>query len=222
MSHILLVEDDVEIAENVLLFLESQNYQTTHLTTGELVVETVQKSHPDLVLLDVMLPIKNGTECCKQIRTFSDVPIIMLTAKVEEIDRLVGLEAGADDYVCKPFSAMELMLRIKAILKRTNKHTIPNSFSLNVETLKVSYFKNVIELTHLEFNLFNLLYQSPERIYSRTQILDLAYPDMRDISDRTVDAHVKNIRNKIKSLGINEVVVESVYGAGYRFVTPVI
>ncbi|KGJ91685.1 response regulator [Colwellia psychrerythraea] len=221
MSHILLVEDDVEIAESVLLFLEAQSYKATHLTTGEFVVETVKKDQPDLVLLDLMLPIKNGTECCKDIRAFSDVPIIMLTAKVEEIDRLVGLEAGADDYVCKPFSAMELMLRIKAILKRTNRNTVTNNFNLDVETLKVRYLKNVIELTYLEFNLFNLLYQSPERIYSRAQILDLAYPDMRDISDRTVDAHVKNIRNKIKSLGISDVVVESVYGAGYRYIAPI-
>jgi len=220
MSHILLVEDDLEIAENVLLFLDAHEYKTTHLTTGEFVVERVLIDQPDLVLLDLMLPVKDGTQCCKEIREFSDIPIIMLTAKVEEIDRLVGLEAGADDYVCKPFSAMELMLRIKAILKRTYKNTATNSFSLNLNSLKLSYFKQTIELTHLEFNLFNLLYQSPERIYSRAQILDLAYPDMRDISDRTVDAHVKNIRNKIKSLGINEVVVESVYGAGYRFVKP--
>lgn len=220
MSHILLVEDDLEIAENVLLFLDAQHYKTTHLTTGECVVETVRVEQPDLILLDLMLPVKGGTECCKEIRNFSDVPIIMLTAKVEEIDRLVGLEAGADDYVCKPFSAMELMLRIKAILKRTQKISSSNGFHLNQDTLKVSYLNNSAELTYLEFNLFNLLYQSPERIYSRAQILDLAYPDMRDISDRTVDAHVKNIRNKIKSLGINDVVVESVYGAGYRFSTP--
>jgi len=221
MSHILLVEDDLEIAENVLLFLEAQSYKATHLTTGEFVIETVKKEQPDLVLLDLMLPIKDGTECCKQIRDFSDVPIIMLTAKVEERDRLAGLEVGADDYVCKPFSAMELMLRIKAILKRTRKSTVSNSFNLNVETLKMSYFDKVIDLTHLEFNLFHLLYQNPDRIYSRAQILDLAYPDMRDISDRTVDAHVKNIRNKIKSLGISKVVVESVYGAGYRFIIPI-
>lgn len=221
MSDILLVEDDIEIAENVLLFLDAQNYNTTHLTTGEFVVNTVQKSQPDLVLLDLMLPIKSGTECCKEIRTFSDVPIIMLTAKVEEIDRLVGLEAGADDYVCKPFSAMELMLRIKAILKRTNKKPIDSVLKLNTETFKLTYQLNSTDLTHLEFSLFNLLYQQPERIYSRGQILDLAYPDMRDISDRTVDAHVKNIRKKVSSLGLVDTVIESVYGAGYRLIMPV-
>jgi len=221
MSHILLVEDDIEIAENVLLFLDAQNYNTTHLATGEFVAETVKKDKPDLVLLDLMLPIKNGTQCCTEIRAFSDVPIIMLTAKVEEIDRLVGLEAGADDYVCKPFSAMELMLRIKAILKRTSKKPIANIFSVNSETYRLSYQFKSADLTHLEFSLFNLLYQQPERIYSRAQILDLAYPDIRDISDRTVDAHVKNIRNKIKTLGLNDTIIESVYGAGYRLIMPV-
>jgi len=222
MSHILLVEDDVEIAENVLLFLEAQNYKTTHLTTGEFVVERVKKGQPDLVLLDLMLPVKDGTRCCKEIRAFSDVPIIMLTAKVEEIDRLIGLEAGADDYVCKPFSAMELMLRIKAILKRTSHKPTPSVFSVSNETFRLSYQFKSADLTHLEFSLFNLLYQQPERIYSRAQILDLAYPDIRDISDRTVDAHVKNIRKKITSLGIADTVIESVYGAGYRLIMPVL
>ncbi|NQZ20611.1 MAG: response regulator [Colwellia sp.] len=221
MVAILLVEDDLEIAENVLLFLDAQNYQTIHLSSGEHVVESVKRSPPDLILLDLMLPVKDGTQCCKEIREFSDVPIIMLTAKVEEIDRLIGLEAGADDYVCKPFSAMELILRIKAILKRTSKKPNTNIFSVNAENLKLSYQLKSTDLTHLEFSLFNLLYQQPERIYSRGQILDLAYPDMRDISDRTVDAHVKNIRKKIISLGIVDTVIESVYGAGYRYVMPV-
>ena len=220
MPTILLVEDDLEIAENVLLFLDAQEYHTTHLTSGEYVVETVKTNAPDLILLDLMLPIKDGIECCKQIRAFSDVPIIMLTAKVEEIDRLVGLEVGADDYVCKPFSAIELMLRIKAILKRTNKTQYSSSISVIKDHFSLNYKDKSIELTQLEFNLFYLLYNQPNRIYSRTQILDLAYPDIRDIADRTVDAHVKNIRSKIKSLGVVDMVVESVYGAGYRYVVP--
>ena len=220
MSYILLVEDDLEIAENVLLFLEAQNHQTKHLTTGEHVVATVKEDTPDLILLDLMLPIVSGIECCQQIRTFSDVPIIILTAKIAEIDRLIGLESGADDYVCKPFSGMELMLRIKAILKRSKKIALATDFIVNDLTFKVSYKSNSTELTHLEFNLFNLLYQQPQRIYSRVQILDLAYPDMRDISDRAIDAHVKNIRKKIKKLGITDTVIESVYGAGYRYLAP--
>ncbi len=220
MASILLVEDDLEIAENIMLFLDAQEHNTTHLTSGENVIITVKDDQPDLILLDIMLPVIDGTECCKQIRQFSDVPIIMLTAKIEEIDRLVGLEAGADDYVCKPFSAMELMLRIKAILKRTSQSQYSSKLTVVRENISVHFKGNCIELTQLEFSLFYLLYNQPNRIYSRAQILDLAYPDMRDISDRTVDAHVKNIRNKIKLLGTKEIVLESVYGAGYRYVAP--
>jgi len=220
VSYILLVEDDVQIAENIILFLKAQQYEVKHLVSGEHVVKTVHEREPDLILLDLMLPGVNGNICCQHIREFSDVPIVMMTAKVEEIDRLVGLEAGADDYVCKPFSAKELMLRIKAILRRSQKSAMCPNLAVLKDSFKINYMKKSIELTQLEFSLFYLLYKQPERIYSRGQILDLAYPDMRDISDRTVDAHVKNIRNKIKILGLGNTVLESVYGAGYRYVAP--
>jgi len=220
VSYILLVEDDVQIAENIILFLKAQQYEVKHLVSGEHVVKTVHEREPDLILLDLMLPGVNGNICCQHIREFSDVPIVMMTAKVEEIDRLVGLEAGADDYVCKPFSAKELMLRIKAILRRTQKSVMCQNLAVLQDSFKINYKKKSVELTQLEFSLFYLLYKQPERIYSRGQILDLAYPDIRDISDRTVDAHVKNIRNKIKTLGLRNTVLESVYGAGYRYVAP--
>ncbi|WDE10266.1 response regulator [Thalassomonas haliotis] len=223
MANILIVEDDLEIAENVALFLQASNFTTQHLETGEHVVETVRENEPDLILLDLMLPVMDGLECCKQIRTFSEVPIVMLTAKTQEISRLIGLEAGADDYICKPFSAPELVLRIKAILKRTQKHkaaVVDEGLLLNMESFRLSYRGKNTELTHLEFNLFSLLYQHPQRIYSRAQILDLAYPDMRDISDRAIDSHVKNIRLKAKKIGLESNIIESVYGAGYRYVKP--
>ncbi|WDE07112.1 response regulator [Thalassomonas viridans] len=223
MADILIVEDDLEIAENVALFLQASNFTTRHLETGEHVVATVKEKEPDLILLDLMLPVMDGLECCKQIRTFSDVPIVMLTAKTQEISRLIGLEAGADDYICKPFSAPELVLRIKAILKRTLKQkveVVDEGLKLNMDSFRLSYRGQGIELTHLEFNLFSLLYQHPQRIYSRAQILDLAYPDMRDISDRAIDSHVKNIRLKAKKIGLETNIIESVYGAGYRYVQP--
>ncbi len=218
MSKILLVEDDIEIAEHLNVFLNNSGFNVIHHTSGEKVVEAVKVDQPDLVLLDIMLPIKDGTTCCQEIRKFSDIPIIMITAKAEEIDRLIGLEAGADDYVCKPFSAMELILRIKAILRRTLKKVPTDSLILNRETFKISYQGKTVELTHLEFNLFNLLYSNPERIYSRSQILDLAYPDMRNISDRTIDSHVRNIRKKTLIFNLQDSIIESVYGAGYRYV----
>ncbi|WDE08693.1 response regulator [Thalassomonas viridans] len=220
MSYILLVEDDLEIATTLLRFLKVKKFETKHLTSGEHVIATIKETKPDIVLLDVMIPVVNGVECCKLIREFSDVPVILLTAKVEEEDRVIGLESGADDYVCKPFSAMELILRIKAILKRGRKNLFSNTFTVNIDTYKLTYKEKNTELTHLEFSLFNLLYKQPERVFSRTQILEFAYPDMRDISDRTIDAHVKNIRKKIKGIGISNAVIESVYGAGYRFVAP--
>lgn len=220
MPDILLVEDDLEIAENLVMFLQASDFEVKHLASGEHVIETVKNNEPDLILLDLMLPVVDGVTCCEKIRQFSDVPIIMMTAKVEEVDRLVGLGSGADDYVCKPFSAVELILRIKAILKRTLKNKPVSQFKLDRHTFKITFNNSIAELTSLEFALFDLLYSQPERIYSRQHILDLAYSDMRDISDRTIDSHVKNIRKKIKQLGIDSPVVESVYGAGYRFIEP--
>jgi len=220
MPYVLIVEDDIEIAENVILFLQANEFETGHLISGENVVASVKQKEPDIILLDLMLPVVSGTTCCKQIREFSNVPIIMITAKVEEIDRLIGLKAGADDYVCKPFSAAELVLRVKAILRRTMKNTTQKGFALNKETFQIFYNERAIELTNVEFSLFALLSSRPGQIYSRNQIMDLAYPDMRDISDRTIDSHVKNIRKKIKKIGINDTILDSVYGAGYRYIEP--
>ena len=220
MSYILIVEDDLEITEQLTLFLTNNGFYYQHLDSGEQVVETVKDNPPDLILLDIMLPQKSGIECCREIRAFADIPIVMMTAKVEEIDRLVGLEAGADDYVCKPFSAAELMLRIKAILRRSQTQSATTKVHLDSNTYKLSYQNQVIELTHLEFNLFNLLYSNPERIYSREQILDLAYPDLREISDRTIDSHVRNIRKKALLFNFDKTIIESVYGAGYRYSDP--
>jgi len=220
---ILIVEDDLDIAKTLTVFLTKSGFTTEHLATGEHVVSKVQENTPDLILLDLMLPIKSGEQCCLEIRKFSEVPIIMTTAKVEEVDRLIGLESGADDYVCKPYSVMELVLRIKAILKRINnlnEFTLNQGLTINEQSLEISFFNNHISLTSLEFALFELLYNNPSRIYSRDQILNLVYPDMRDISDRAIDTHIKKIRKKIKLLDVETDVIESVYGAGYRYIAP--
>jgi len=220
---ILIVEDDLDIAKTLTVFLTKSGFTTEHLATGEHVVSKVQENTPDLILLDLMLPIKSGEQCCLEIRKLSEVPIIMTTAKVEEVDRLIGLESGADDYVCKPYSVMELVLRIKAILKRINnlnEFTLNQGLTINEQSLEISFFNNHISLTSLEFALFELLYNNPSRIYSRDQILNLVYPDMRDISDRAIDTHIKKIRKKIKLLDVETDVIESVYGAGYRYIAP--
>ncbi len=218
MHEILIVEDEDAIAEHLTKFLKKENYGVSHLDSGLDVVESVKNNAPDLILLDLMLPHKDGLTCCQEIRKFSDVPIIMLTAKAEEIERIIGLQAGADDYVCKPFSAVELILRIKTVLKRSYQTISTKHLHLDTENYFLHYKNNRCELSQIEFVLFNLLYQKPGRIYSRKEIFELAYPDDREIFDRAIDSQVKNLRKKIKNLNINETVIDSVYGAGYRYI----
>ena len=185
-----------------------------------MVIETVKKELPDIIILDVMLPIKDGVTCCKEIRAFSDIPIIMLTARKTENDRVIGLQAGVDDYVCKPFSAKELMLRIQAVLKRSgvlNKE-ISKGFQLDKNGYLLKYNDQEIKLTHLEFSLLNLLSTKPGRIFSREQIIEFAYHNDRAISDRAIDSHIKNIRKKIRAINIDQNIIETTYGAGFRFV----
>jgi len=220
MEHILIVEDEIEIANHLARFFHASGFTTTHLKDGLDVISTVKQTAPSLVILDVMLPGKDGFTCCKEIRTFSEVPIIMLTAKVNEVDRLVGLGAGADDYVCKPFSAPELVMRVKAILKRTKSQPLSKTLVVDKDKQLVLYKNVKVNLTALEYALFLLLFNSPERIYSREQIIDLAYPDLRDITDRAIDSHIKNIRKRFKQAGAEVKVIESVYGAGYKLVLP--
>jgi len=168
-----------------------------------------------------MLPVKDGVSCCKEIRAFSDTPIIMLTAKKTENDRVIGLQAGVDDYVCKPFSAKELMLRIKVILKRSGITSKVEELGLILDKdgYLLKYLNCEVKLTNLEFSLLKLLMHKPGRIYSREQILELAYNNDRDISDRAIDSHIKNIRKKIRKINIEKNVIETIYGAGFRFVT---
>ena len=220
MQHILIVEDDFDIAEQVMLFFKASGFKTSHIADGAEVVPWVEENSPDAILMDIMLPNQDGVECMKQIRAFSMVPIIMMTAKVAESDRLKGLEFGADDYVCKPFSAAELVMRIKAILRRCAPLADAESEKLvNVDEaqLTVTLKGQLLALTKVEFDVFALLYNAPSRVFSRQQILDYIQPDNFDISDRVIDSHIKNIRKKIKSLNISPKLVGSVYGAGYRY-----
>lgn len=217
MPRILIVEDEHDIAENLQLFFQHQEFETRHVDDGALVISAVKSYQPDLIVMDLMLPNIGGVELTSEIRSFSNVPIVMLTAKVEQVDKLVGLEAGADDYMCKPFDAMELILRVKAILNRTEGKVQFSNLALYPENREVTYKGQQVGLSALEFNLFELLYNAPERIYSREQIIEQAYPQYRDITDRTIDSHVKNIRKKFKEAGAEGGPIQSVYGAGYRF-----
>lgn len=222
--HILIVEDEPALAEVIKDYLKQADIEATVLNDGTRAVETILSTNPDLVVLDVMLPGKDGLTICREVRTKSDVPIILETAKVEEIDRLLGLELGADDYLCKPFSPRELVARVKAILRRTatsrsaeQETAATGGLTLDPESWVATIDGKNINLTRREFQLLLALSKRPGRVFSRTQLLDLAFPDDTDVFDRTIDSHIKNIRHKIKSADPECEVIRSVYGVGYAF-----
>lgn len=166
-----------------------------------------------------MLPGKNGIDLCKEIRQFSNVPILMVTAKVEEIDRLLGLELGADDYICKPFSPREVVARVKAVLRRTQ--TLEKSsdmITLDEYRLTVSFHHQEVALTAVEFQPLKPLAEKPERIFSRKQLMQNMYSDHRIVNNRTIDSHIKKLRKKLSDISNGKDWVQSVYGTGYRLV----
>lgn len=222
MSNILIVEDEPKLAEVLSAYLTQSGYEHHHLDRGDTVVEYVQHNKVDLILLDLMLPGIDGIEVCKQVRAFSNIPIIMLTAKAEEIDRLLGLEMGADDYVCKPYSPREVVARVKANLRRVSfdsqeKDEGTDDFELNTDRLRATYKGELIDLTTVEFQLLQLLISEPGRVFGRESIMKRIYTDSRVVSDRTIDSHIKKLRKKISAIAPNLNVIHSVYGAGYRF-----
>ena len=221
---VLIVEDDDKIAALLADYLGASGFVTEHVADGRSAVEAVRRAAPDLMLLDLMLPQLDGIEVCKAVRAFSALPIIMLTARVDEIDRLLGLELGADDYVCKPFSPREVVARVKAQLRRAVMPALAGSaprMSVDRAQQRLALDGSALPLTPVEFRLLAEMVEHPERVYSRAQLLDLAHEDLRDVSDRTVDSHIKNIRKKLDARLPGKDCLQSVYGVGYRFVLPV-
>ncbi|MBH0017585.1 response regulator [Pseudoalteromonas sp. NGC95] len=218
---ILIVEDEENIAEVLIAYAKQQNYETEHFNSGKGVVSFVKQNAVDLILLDLMLPDVDGIELCKQIRAFSSVPIIMLTAKSEEIDRLLGLELGADDYICKPFSPKEVIARIKAVLRRTSQPKTNiinhNNFQLHKDDYEARLNGESIGFTAVEFKIFLLFISHVGRVFTREDIINNVYSDTTDISDRNIDTHIKNIRKKINDIqaGLNP--IAAVYSVGYKF-----
>ncbi len=215
---ILIVEDEIKLANLMSDFLLSQNFNTHQIHNGSDVLPWLKANHPSVILLDVMLPGMNGIELCKAIRTFSNVPIIMVSAKVEEIDRLLGLELGADDYVCKPFSYAEVVARVKGLLRRSRIKEESPELYLDKHTLTVNNNGRSVELTNVEFQLLKPLFENPNRIFNRSELMENMYEDQRIVSFRTIDSHIKKIRRKLQDIGEEEGVIQSVYGVGYRFV----
>lgn len=218
-STILIVEDEPKLAELLGDYLTAANYESHWISHGDHVVDWVRLECPDLILLDVMLPGRDGLSICKEIRSFSSVPVIMITARVEEIDRLLGLELGADDYVCKPFSPREVIARVRAVLRRsTARQEISTSYRglrIDPEKYQASINNIDLDLTPVEFRLLSQLAEQPGRVYSRAQLMGQIYTDDRIVSDRTIDSHVKNLRQKLEC-ACDEDIVRSIYGVGYK------
>ncbi|MCP4232096.1 MAG: response regulator, partial [Aestuariibacter sp.] len=186
------------------------------INNGDEALDWLRRNTARLVLLDLMLPGLDGLTICRELRKDSNVPVIMITARVEEIDRLLGLEIGADDYVCKPFSPREVVARIKSLLRRSEAGPgIATELTLDDASFRVSYKQSCIELTVVEFKLLKTLTGQPGRIFSRDLLMSQIYPDNRIVSDRTIDSHIKKLRKKLASIGLQEGAVYSIYGAGY-------
>jgi len=216
---VLIVEDEKKLAEVLRDYLKQSGFEVICLGNGMDVVPWVREQSPDLILLDLMLPGRDGLDVCREIRTFSTVPIIMVTARIEEIDRLLGLELGADDYICKPFSPREVVARIKAVQRRTGAGQTIHAAGLVLDETRFQATLNgqQLDLTAVEFKLLKFLVASPGRIYSRQQLMDKIYPDQRIVSDRTIDSHIKKLRKKIMVVSPVEEIIHSVYGVGYKF-----
>ena len=218
---VLIVEDEKKLANILIEYLNKDGFQTKHISTGSKVIPWVRKHNPNLILLDLMLPEMNGKEICQEIRTFSSLPIIMVTAMVEEIDRLIGLELGADDYICKPFSPKEVTARVKAVLRRSDPDYIKSSqssgFQVNPDQYSITLAGQKLDLTPVEFRLLSMFIEYPNRVYNRDQILNKVFDDGRIVLDRTVDTHIKNLRQKLKAINPESDYIRSIYGIGYSF-----
>lgn len=215
---VLVVEDETRIATIMGDYLRQAGCRAEIRGRGDEGLEAVRRLQPDLVLLDLMLPGMDGLAVCREVRKFSEVPIIMVTARAEEIDRLLGLEMGADDYICKPFSPREVVARVKAVLRRTRRG-LPKPQDLAVDEARqcVTAGGTRLDLTPTEYRLLQRLMANPGRVFSRAQLLDSLYDPDQDVSDRVVDSHIKNLRRKVAAALPGRELIHSVYGVGYRY-----
>lgn len=213
---ILVVEDDVTLRQVLTFTLGQEGYEVSGASDGESGLAAALGGRFDLILLDLMLPGRDGLEICRELRAFTDVPVVMVTARVEEIDRLVGLEAGADDYVCKPFSLRELVARVKAILRRGPGAKTAAGLVLDEARHAAELDGKPLDLTPVEFRLLAILAAAPGKVFSRANLLERLYPDHRVVTDRTVDTHVKNLRRKIAEARPGDDPLPSIYGVGYK------
>ncbi len=233
---VLVVEDEPNLAGVLVEYLAQAGFEPHWIDDGVQAVDFVRERSPHLMVLDLMLPGKDGIEICRETRVFSDVPIIMATARIDEIDRLIGLEIGADDYLCKPYSPRELVARIRAIFRRidfvhagsaTSRSgsdadgdeaggTVVLGLVIDDPGMLATFRDHRLELTPVEFRLLKCFVAAPGRVFSRAQLLDRLYDDHRVVTDRTVDSHVKNLRRKLAEADPDRELIKSIYGVGYK------
>ncbi|WP_317930170.1 response regulator [Halioxenophilus sp. WMMB6] len=228
-NKVLLVEDEESLAEVMQAFLQRDSFDVEWVADGGAVLAAFERLAPDLVLLDLMLPSVDGLTLCREIRARSQVPIIMVTARIDEIDRLLGLEIGADDYICKPYSPREVVARCKAVLRRYQAmsplaQALPDNanspLTLDQATLDGYWSGQALALTAVEFRLLYTMAQEPRRIFSREQLMSNIYNDHRVVNDRTIDSHITKLRRKLAAVDSEQEVIRSVYGVGYKFELP--
>lgn len=221
---VLIVDDDVKLVQLLQTYFNKEGFITYTAGDGLDALVAARERNPDIIVLDLMLPGIDGYEVCKKIRRDSDIPIIMLTARDEETDRLIGLEIGADDYVTKPFSPKEVVARVKAILRRTNKEVIrkepikAGGLTIDFERHQVLNGSQQIELTPTEFKLLELLAANAGKVFTRLQIVEQTQGYTFEGYERTIDAHIKNLRRKLESNPKKPAYIQTVYGIGYKFV----
>lgn len=215
-QELFIVEDEPELAALVADYARAAGFEPVVFGDGAMALEALRGKQPALVVLDLMLPGLDGLSLCRALRQFSDVPLLMVTARVEEIDRLLGLEAGADDYLCKPFSPRELMARVKAILRRAGTGS-RRTIDIDALARRAAIHGRALDLTPSEFSILAVLAGRPGQVFSRAQLLDLAMRDNLDVTDRAIDSHIKNLRRKIEAAAPGLEPIHSIYGLGYRF-----
>jgi two-component system, OmpR family, response regulator BaeR len=222
-KRVMIVEDEPKLAAVLRDYLVADGATVEVVDHGDDALALLRIAVPDLVLLDLMLPGADGLTICRELRQFSTVPVIMVTARVEEIDRLLGLELGADDYICKPFSPREVLARVRALLRRTRdwqsaaSNSAQTGLEMDEDRFEAHWRGRRLDLTPVEFRLLKALVHRPGHVLSRAHLLEHLYLDHRIVSDRTVDSHIKNVRRKFEECEIGSDPIRSIYGVGYKY-----
>lgn len=216
-SLVLIAEDEAKLASVLADYLQQDQMRSRVVADGRKVVAMIKECQPDLLLLDLNLPNRSGFDICREIRTFSQVPILIVSARTEEVDRLQGFNLGADDYICKPFSPSEVIARVRAVLRRAQPAAAAApGLVIDELSYRATLDNRLLNLTPVEFKLLKTLAAAPRRVFSREQLIDALYSDGRDVVDRTIDSHIRNLRRKLQEVTPETEWIDAVYGVGYR------